>query len=33
MIVDSHCHLSYKNKLENIDEIIHAADIAGKKSF
>ncbi len=33
MIVDSHCHLSYKNKLENIDEIIHAADIAGVKKF
>jgi len=33
MIVDSHCHLSYKNNLENIDEIIHAADIAGVKKF
>jgi len=33
MIIDSHCHLSYKNKLENIDEIIHAADLAGVKKF
>ena len=33
MIIDSHCHLSYKNKFENISEIIRNANDVGVKKF
>lgn len=33
MIIDSHCHLSYKGKLENIDDIIQNANDVNVKKF
>ena len=33
MIIDSHCHLSYKNKFENISEVIRNANDVGVKKF
>lgn len=33
MIIDSHCHLSYKDKFENISEIIKNANDVGVKKF
>ena len=33
MIIDSHCHLSYKDKFENISEIIRNANDVGVKKF
>ena len=33
MIIDSHCHLSYKGNLENIDNIIKSAKEVDVKKF
>ena len=33
MIIDSHCHLSYKNNIENINELISKAKHVGVTKF
>ena len=33
MIIDSHCHLSYKNNTENIDNVIQNANDVNVKKF